>query len=158
MNCKICKNHNIKCIIKKWWFWLIIIVVVIVGVIFIKEYREQKKLNDTMETIGESALVFYEEAQNAEGYSDYFIYNYETGEVEYHPPITLEKYNSIKDGMTEKQVISILGNGEKMQPEGSVGFLMTWGELETWKSPYYRIQIKFDSSGKVNSKSQIGLE
>lgn len=150
-----------KCVIKKWWFWLIVIAVAIVGIIFIKEYREQKKLKDTKrynETIGESALDFYEEVQNAEGYSDYFIYNYETGEVEYHPPITLEKYNSIKDGMTEKQVISILGNGEKMQPEGSVGFLMTWGELETWKSPYYRIQIKFDSSGKVNSKSQIGLE
>lgn len=147
-----------KGIIKKWWLWLIIIAVAIVGIIFIKEYKEQKKLKDTMETIGESASDFYEEVQNAEGYSDYFIYNYETGEVEYYPPITLEKYDSIKEGMTEKQVISILGNGEKIQPEGSIGFLMTWGELEIWEPPYYRIQIKFDSSGEVVSKSQMGLE
>ena len=147
-----------KNIIKKWWLWLIIIAIVIAGIIFIKEYREQKKLKDTMETIGESTSDFYEEVQNAEGYSDYFIYNYETGEVEYHPPITLEKYDSIKEGMTEKQVISILGNGEKLQPEGSIGFLMTWGELEIWEPPYYRIQIKFDSSGEVVSKSQMGLE
>lgn len=147
-----------KDIIKKWWFWLIIIAEVIVGIIFIKEYREQKELKDTIKTIGESASDFYEEVQNAEGYSDYFIYNYETGEVEYHPPITLEKYDSIKEGMTEKQVISILGNGEKLQPEGSIGFLMTWGELEIWEPPYYRIQIKFDSSGEVVSKSQMGLE
>lgn len=147
-----------KGIIKRWWFCLIIIAVAIVGIIFIKEYREQKKLKDTMKTIGESASDFYEEVQNAEGYSDYFIYNYETGEVEYHPPITLEKYDSIKEGMTEKQVISILGNGEKLQPEGSIGFLMTWGELEIWEPPYYRIQIKFDSSGEVTSKSQMGLE
>lgn len=147
-----------KDLIKKWWFCLIIIAVAIVGIIFIKEYREQKKLKDTMKTIGESASDFYEEVQNAEGYSDYFIYNYETGEVEYHPPITLEKYDSIKEGMTEKQVISILGNGEKLQPEGSIGFLMTWGELEIWEPPYYRIQIKFDSSGEVASKSQMGLE
>lgn len=27
MNCKICKNPNMKCIIKKWWFWLIIILI-----------------------------------------------------------------------------------------------------------------------------------
>ncbi len=147
-----------KNIIKKWWFWLIVISIIIGGIVCIKAYREQKKLEDTMKTIGESALDFYEEVQNAEGYSDYFIYNYETGEVEYHPPITLKKYDSIKEGMTEKQVISILGNGEKLQTEGSIDFLMTWGKLEIWEPPYYRIQIKFDSTGKVVSKSQMGLE
>lgn len=146
-----------KNIIKKWWFWLIIIVIIIVG-ICIKQYLENKELERKFEKIGEGASSYYTEIQEAEGYSDYFIYNYETGEVEYHPPISLEKYDSIKEGMTEKQVISILGNGEKIQPEGSIGFLMTWGELEIWEPPYYRIQIKFDSFGEVASKSQMGLE
>ena len=147
-----------KNIIKKWWFWITIACVILVVVLGMMKFKEQKQLEDTYKTIGESASDFYTGIEKADTHLDEFTYNYETGEVEYHPPITLEKYDSIKEGMTEKQVISILGNGEKLQPEGSIGFLMTWGELEIWEPPYYRIQIKFDSSGEVVSKSQMGLE
>lgn len=145
-------------ILKKWWFWLIIGIILIVLIFVIKEYQEKKKIEETFEKIGQLATETYDDTESAEGYADYFIYNYETGEVEYHPPITLEKYDNIKEGMTEKEVISILGNGEKLEPEESDGFLMTWGDLNLNKAPYYRIQINFDSSGKVFLKSQIGLE
>lgn len=147
-----------KDIIKKWWFWLTIVVLITWIVIGVKDYKEKKELESKFETMAEGMTDYYEQVKNAEGYSDYFIYNYSTGEVEYHPPITIERYDSVKEGMTEKQVVSILGNGEKLQPEGSNGFLMTWGELEIWNPPYYRIQITFDSAGKVSSKSQMGLE
>lgn len=147
-----------KKIIKKWWFWLIVIVLLISIILIIKEYREQKKIKETMKTIGESALDYYNGIQTAEGYGQYFTYNYETGEVEYHPPITIEKYDEVREGMTEKEVISILGNGEKLQPEGANGFLMTWGDLNLTKYPYYRIQIVFNASGVVENKSQMGLK
>ncbi len=147
-----------KNILKRWWIWLIVIVLLVTIVVIIKEYKEQKKLKDTMETIGKSASDFYEGIQDAEGYSGNFIYNYETEKVEDYPSITLENYDNIKEGMTEKEVVSILGDGEKLQPEGSNGFLMTWGDLDLSKYPYYRIQITFDNSGNVTNKMQLGLD
>ena len=147
-----------KNIIKKWWFWLTVIIALIGIGVFINEYKENKELERKFEIMGTAATEFYNELQNAKGYSDYIIYNYETNEVEYHPPITIKTYNRIEEGMTEKEVISIIGNGEKLQPEGSIGFLMTWGDLDLSKSPYYIIQITFDEDGKVKSKSQVGLE
>lgn len=36
----------------------------------------------------------------ADSHSDEFTYNNETGEVEYHPEITLDKYEQIEEGMT----------------------------------------------------------
>ena len=49
----------------------------------------------------------------ADSHSDEFTYNNETGEVEYHPEITLDKYEQIEEGMTEETVTSILGEGKK---------------------------------------------
>ena len=94
----------------------------------------------------------------ADSHLDEFTYNNETGEVEYHPEITLDKYEQIEEGMTEETVTSILGEGEKTETNGSNGFLITWGELNIWEPPYYVIQITFDSSKKVVSKQQMGLE
>lgn len=147
-----------KNILKKWWIWLIISIIIVALILIIKEYQEKNKLEETFKNIGKSATDMHNKIENAEGYLDYFTYNYDTEEVGHHPPITLEKYDNIKEGMTEKEVVSILGNGEKLQPEGSNGFLMTWGDLNLSNAPYYRIQINFDSSGKVFLKSQIGLE
>lgn len=144
-------------ILKKWWLWVILMVIIIVFVTII-QYEENKKLEETFKNIGQSATDYYNDIQSAKGYSDYFIYNYEAGKVEYHPPITIEKYNNIREGMTEGEVISILGNGEKFQSEGNVGFFITWGSLDLKEYPYYRIQISFDNSGKVLMKNQIGLE
>lgn len=147
-----------KNILKKWWLWLIILILIIWAIIAIKDYKDKKEIEEKFSAMGEAASDFYEGIQTAEGYSDYFTYNYSTEEVEYHPPITIERYNNIKEGMTEKEVVSILGDGEKLQPEGSNGFLMTWGDLDLSKYPYYRIQITFDNSGNVTNKMQLGLD
>ncbi len=147
-----------KNLIKKWWFWIIVISIGMIICISISNYLENQKNKKAVANIGNSASEFIEGIDNANSFLNEFTYNYETGEVEYHPTITIEKYNSIKEGMTEKEVTSILGNGKKLQSEGKNGFLMTWGELETWKPPYYRIQIYFNKSGVVYSKSQMGLK
>lgn len=147
-----------KTFYKKWWFWIIVIalVVIIVLIIFFK-YRENKKIEEKIENIGKGASDYLEGIENANSHLNEFTYNYATGEVEYKPQITLEKYNQIENGMTEEVVISILGNGEKMQQEESKGFLMAWGELNLNNYPYYWIQIIFNSSGEVTSKYQLGL-
>lgn len=145
-------------IYKKWWFWLIVIVLVtiIVLLIFFK-YREKQKIEETIKNIGEGATDYIEGIESANTHLNEFSYNYENGEVEYNPQITIEKYNQIMEGMTEKEVVNILGDGEKIQQEESEGFLMTWGILNLNDYPYYRIQITFDSSGKVSNKFQLGL-
>lgn len=147
-----------KKLIKKWWFWIIATSIGLIICISISIYLESQKNKKVVANIGNGASEFIEGIDNANSFLNEFTYNYETGEVEYQPTITIEKYNSIKEGMTEKEVISILGNGEKLQPEGSNGFLITWGELEIWKPPYYRIQVYFNKSGVVHSKSQMGLD
>lgn len=141
---------------KKWWFWLIVISIIIISIMIIK-WLENKKIETSFENIGEGATDFIEGINDADSHLDEFTYNYETGEVEYKPQITIEKYNQIKEGMTQDEVINILGDGEKLQPDGSEGFLMTWGDLNLSNSPYYCIHVIFDSSGKVSSKYQLGL-
>lgn len=145
-----------KPIYKKWWFWLIILVIIIIFIVIIK-WLENKALETSFENIGEGATNFIEGINDADSHLDEFTYNYETGKVEYKPQITIEKYNQIKEGMTQDEVINILGDGEKIQSEGSVGFLMTWGDLNLSNPPHYSIHITFDSYGKVSSKNQLGL-
>lgn len=145
-----------KPIYKKWWFWLIIIGIIIIFIVIIK-WLENKELETSLKNVGEGATDFIEGIYDSDSHLNEFTYNYETGEVEFKPQITIEKYNQIKEGMTQDEVINILGNGEKSQPEGSKGFLMTWGDLNLSHPPYYCIHVIFDSSGKVSSKNQLGL-
>lgn len=148
-----------KKVIKKWWFWTII-VILIITIVIAKEYKEQKDLEEAMKRIGESASDFYEGIGNAKSHINEFTYNYETGQVEYKPEkITLDMYNKIEKGMAEEEVVGILGNGEKSNPEESNSYLITWGDLNLNTPPYYRIQIIFDKKTKtVISYSQLGLE
>ena len=147
-----------KTFYKKWLFWLGIIVVIIIVVVIIKYIDDTQKTKETLRNIGEGATDYIQGTKNTTSHIDEFTYNYTTGEVEYKPQITIEKYNSIKEGMTEKEVINILGDGEKLQPEPNSGFLITWGDLNLNNPPYYRIQITFNSSGCVTTKSQMGLD
>ena len=147
-----------KAIYKNGWFWLIIIIIGIILIVMINEIVENKEREKSMQRIAETMKDFMEETDNAKSHIDEFSYNYETGEVEYHPEITLESYDKIKEEIKKKNVINILGSGEKIQSEESSGYLMTWGNLETWEFPYYCIQITFDSTNKVISKNQIGLK
>lgn len=148
-----------KNLIKKWWFWAIIVTVIIASSTIILQCINKKKIEDNLANIGKEMTDFYSGIENANTHINEFTYNYETGQVEYKPvTITLEMYNRINNGMTEKEVINILGNGEKLQPEKSAGFLINWGKLEIWEYPYFNIQINFNSSGEVISKSQLGLK
>lgn len=151
------KTEN-KPIYKKWWFWTTIIAIAIISYIIVSNYIENKELETSLKNIGEGATEYIKGIYDADSHLDEFTYNYATGEVEYKPEITVEKYNQIKEGMTEEEVVSILGSGEKLQPEEANGFLMVWGDLMISNPPYYRIQITFDSSGKVTDKYQLGLE
>lgn len=134
-----------------------VVCVLFISIIVILQCKRQKETKETFEIIGTSANNFYKETQNAEGYLNDFAYNETTGKVEYHPQITLEKYDRIKEGMTEQEVTSILGDGEKIQPEGANSYLMTWGDLDLKKPPYCRVQITFSLNGTVKNKTQIGL-
>lgn len=147
-----------KIFYKKWWFWAIIIGIAIISFIIIIEYIKNKETETSLKNIGEGATNFIEGIYDADSHLDEFTYNYTTGEVEYKPEITIEKYNQVKEGMTEEEVVSILGSGEKLQPEEANGFLMVWGDIMISNPPYYRIQIAFNSSGKVINKYQLGLE
>ena len=147
-----------KAFYKKWWFWVIIIGVVIISLIIIIEYIKNREIETSIKNIGEGVTNFIEGVYDADSHVDEFTYNYATGKVEYKPKITIEKYNEVKKGMTEEEVVNILGNGEKLQPKEANGFLMTWGDINISNYPYYRIQIAFDFLGKVTSKYQIGLE
>lgn len=142
----------------KWWFWTTIIGIIIISYIIVSNYIKNKELETSFKSIGEGATEYITGIYDADSHLDEFDYNYATGKVEYKPKITIEKYNQIKEGMTEKEVISILGDGEKLQPEEANGFLIVWGDLIISNPPYYRIQITFDSLGKVIDKYQIGLE
>lgn len=133
-----------KDLIKKWWFWTIIILVVVVVILIIKSIN-------TTQTFQNSENI----ENNIQSHLNEFTYNYETGEVEYRPTqITLEMYSRINEGMNEKEVIQILGVGEKLEGENT--YMISWGDINMSKG--YTIQIIFNTNNEVISKSQIGLK
>lgn len=145
-----------KNVVKKWWFWGGIIVICILSYILISKHIENKKLEQTFENMGKGANDFITGIDNSQSHIDEFSYNYETGEVEYKPSnITLEMYNRIKEGMTQKEIISILGKYET-KSEGENTYLLQWGESNMSKG--YWISIVFNKDGTVASKSQLGLK
>lgn len=144
-----------KDLIKKWWFWVIIVVIIALLASIIINQIKQEEVEKTAQNIGNSATDFISEMDSAQSHLNEFSYNYKTGEVEYTPSkITLEMYNRINEGMSEKEVSQILGVGEKLQGENT--YMISWGDMNMSKG--YWIQITFNSSNKVISKSQIGLK
>lgn len=148
-----------KNIIKKWWFWITIACVILVVVLGMMKFKEQKQLEDTYKTIGESASDFYTGIEKADTHLDEFTYNYETGEVEYKPQADntwLEKYNSIEKGMTSSEVIQILGEGFITPGIDDTEYFMNWGVNEGLIEGQI-ITIQFNNE-KVHLKTQIGLK
>lgn len=145
-----------KIFYKKWWFWIAILLTLMM-IIIIMEYKEQKEIEESYENIKNGATDYTEGVYKADSHLDEFVFNETTNEVDYLPEITIEKYNMIENGMTEDEVVSILGRGEKNQTDKNSGFLISWGDLNLNNPPYYRIQIVFNSSGEVISKNQLGL-
>lgn len=140
-------------IYKSKWLWIVIISITIIT-IFVIIYNKNKKEEAKAKAFTEGFKSFNEGIQNSEGYLDDFSYNYNTGEVEYIPKtITLEMYNRIKNGMTEKEVISVLGKGEKLNPKNSNTYMIMWGKSGSV------IQITFDKkTNTVIYANQVGLK
>ena len=95
--------------------------------------------------------------ENTKSHLDDFSYNYETGDVEYHPNITLEMYDRIKEEMTQEAVVAILGKHEN-KLDGENTYMLEWGNSYSPITGGYWIQIVFDQNEKVLSKSQTGLK
>lgn len=147
-----------KKIYKKWWFWVIIAVIIGIVIIGIKEYISYKKVQEGVDNFSNSMTNYANGFIEAEGYLDEFNETLETNEIEYTSIITLEKFDLIQNGMTEDEVTRILGEGEKSQPEGNYGFMISYGDLYLSNPPYYAVQIIFNSSSQVINKMQIGLK
>lgn len=134
----------------------IIIVLAIVLPIVIKRNQENKKLEDSFSTIGQAASDYMVGTKEAESYIDDFSYNYATGEVDYHPTITLEMYNRIKEGMTKEDVISILGNEYEIL-DGTLLYSLVYEKID--ESNGYLIAIHMNKEkDTVFSKNQEGLK
>ena len=138
---------------KKYLFIIAIIIIFIAIAIFV---NSNNTTQDKFSSMGSRASDYINEIDNAQSHLNEFTYDSSSGLVNYTPNnITLEMYNRINSGMNEKDVINILGTGEKT--EGESTYFMSWGESNMSKG--YLIQIVFDSSSKnVISKSQIGLK
>ena len=70
--------------------------------------------------------------------------------------LTMAKFHKIRDGMTMKQVIAVLGRKGKLQSHVAVGGLVT--EMYMWQNPdgtNMTIQLQGD---RVVVKAQFGLE
>ena len=63
----------------------IVICIVIILAVVIPNIIQQNKTKKTFETMSEGANEYYEGIDNAQSHLDEFVYNNETGEVEYHP-------------------------------------------------------------------------
>lgn len=136
----------------------IIIVLVIIIPIAINHNKENEELKNTFSTIGNSAKEYVEGKENANSHIDEFSYNNTTGEVEYHPTITLEMYNRIEEGMTKEEVISILGKEDSIfgEDEGE-NYIIEYGDSLLKKG--YWIHFTMDrKTNKVINKKQVGLE
>ncbi len=138
---------------KKYLFIIAIIIIFIAIAIFV---NSNNTTQDKFSSMGSGASDYINEIDNAQSHLNEFTYDSSSKSVNYTPTnITLEMYNRINSGMNEKDVINILGTGEKTEGENT--YLMSWGESNMSKG--YWIQIVFDSSSKnVISKSQIGLK
>ena len=142
------KNVIIVCLI-------IIVIGLITYIIFSKTYKEDETTK-SMKNIAEAAKNYIDGTNTAESHLNEFSYNYSTGQVEYHPKITLEMYNRVKEGMTEKEVVSILGNNYKIL-DGTILYSLIYGKTDM--SDGYLISIHIDKDkGTVFSKNQEGLE
>lgn len=138
---------------KKYLFIIAIIIIFIAIAIFV---NSNNTTQDKFSSMGSGASDYINEIDNAQSHLNEFTYDSSSKSVNYTPTnITLEMYNRINSGMNEKDVINILGTGEKTEGENT--YLMSWGGSNMSKG--YWIQIVFDSSSKnVISKSQIGLK
>jgi len=78
-----------KNLLKKGWFWLIIIIVAIIVIPIViaisLQGKEKEKEKNTFESMSNGVKEFYDGKNNAKSHLDEFVYNNETGEVEYHP-------------------------------------------------------------------------
>ena len=143
---------------KKWTLGISLIIIFILIIILITFYIEDKKVKDSVNNIGNSALNFLNGIDKAQSHLNEFSYNNKTGEVEYKPSnITLETYNIIKEGMTQEEVISVLGEYENKQ-EGEDTYILEWGNSYSPVYGGYWIQIIFNENKKVSSKYQLGLK
>ena len=146
-----------KNIIKKWWFWITIACVILVVVLGMMKFKEQKQLEDTYKTIGESASDFYTGIEKADTHLDEFRYNYETGEVEYKTDTSwLDKYEQIKVGMSKEEVEQILGEGFKTPDIEDGSFYLNWGEGQGLNKGQV-ITIYF-TNNKVTNKTQLNID
>ena len=145
-----------KKIIKKWWFWLIIVLIFLILFLIVNEIIEQQKVKKSIENIGNGIKSYTEELNNTNTHLNEFVYDEKKGQVTYSPTITLEKYNNIKEGMSEKEVISIIGDFDK-KLDGENTYMLEWGSSYSPAYNGYWIQIVFDADGKVLNKYQTGL-
>lgn len=73
------------------------------------------------------------------------------------PPVTKEKYDTIKTGMTMAEVEKILGKGEEQISEsGGIGDLSASGKMYKWVDGDKSITITFVND-KVFKKAHMGL-
>lgn len=146
-----------KNIVKKWWFWIIIFFTVLIIIFIIFKIIEENKIKTNMVSMVEGMSDYYKGINNSKSHIDEFNYNNTTGKVEYRPTITLEKYNNIREGMDDKEVVSIIGNYDK-KSEGENTYMLEWGNAYSPVYNGYWIQIIFDTNNKVLNKYQTGLK
>lgn len=151
------ENKKENALYKKWWFWLIIVILILIIIFSILKIKEQRMLNRKMETVAESASNFISSTKDVKSHLDEFSYNYETGQTEYKPLITIEKYNNIKEGMNEEEVVLLLGNYDK-KSDGENTYMLEWGNAYSPAYNGYWIQIVFDMRNRVSRKYQVGLK
>ena len=138
-------------------FWITIACVILVVVLGMMKFKEQKQLEDTYKTIGESASDFYTGIEKADTHLDEFTYNYETGEVEYKTDTSwLDKYEQIKVGMSKEEVEQILGEGFKTPDIENGSFYLNWGEGQGLNKGQV-ITIHF-TNNKVTNKTQLNID
>lgn len=113
---------------KKWWFW-ILIVIIISGIVSVGAGSNTIINND----INPVSSQVKEEK------------------------MTLEKFNKIEIGMTYQQVVDIAGEEGTLSTESSYGNQTM--KIYYWyaKNGISNATVSF-MNGKVNAKSQIGLE
>lgn len=146
-----------KEVLKKWWFWLIILIVAVLTISIIVNLINKRKIKESAENIGEGATDFIEGVENADSHSDEFEYNHTTDEVDYKPEVNIEKYNKIEEGMTEEEIILILGKYDN-KLQGEENYILEWGDSYSPIYGGYWIQVVFDETGKVTDKNQVGLD
>lgn len=148
-----------KSTIKKWWFWTIILIICIILYVAISFYMENKRLKESITNIGDGASDFIEGINNAQSHVNEFYYNNTTGEAEYKPSkITLEMYDKIQEGMSQEEVVLILGQYEDIL-NGENTYTLEWGNEYSPMYDGYWIQITFDINKKETlKKHQFGLK